>query len=67
MSQQILRRNTLSIDLHSLNHTPLIEDVHVLIQNSLPATVDNIVSLVLDTYKKQIFLKTISALVTENF
>ena len=67
MSQPIIRKNTISVDLHGLNHTPEIADIHVLIQNSLPATVDNIVSLALDTYKKCIYIKTISALVAEKF
>ena len=67
MSQQIIRRNTLSVDLHQLHILPLIEEVHVLIQSQLPATVDNLLHLSLDTYKRQIYLKTISPLVAEKF
>jgi hypothetical protein len=67
MSTQIVRQNTLYIDMHQIPVLPQVEDVHVLIANTLPATVDNIMSLYLDTYKKHIYLKTISALVAERF
>ena len=67
MSTHIIRQNTLAIDLHNLISILDIEDVHYLIQQNFPATVDNLLSLSVDSYKRQIYVKTISAHVAERF
>ena len=67
MSTKIIRKHTIAIDIHNLNILPQIEDVHILVRDTLPATVDNIVSLELDSYSRKIYIKTISEHVAEKF
>ena len=67
MSTHIIRQNTVYIDIHQLAVNPEIAEVHELIANTLPATVDNLISIILDTYKRHIYIKTIAASVAEKF
>ena len=67
MATKVQRKNNVVIDLHQVKYFPKVEDLHILVKNNLPATVDNLLSLEPDSYKHQVYLKTISPAVAERF
>ena len=67
MNHKILRRNTVLLDFHQAQNFPQIDEVQDIIKTQLPATIDNILSIEPDSYKRQIFITTISQFITERF